>query len=331
MINPSNILKIGVDFWASQVLLCAIELDIFTELSNGPLEINELQELFEINEDVVEDFFDSLVALGFLIKKDNEYTNSDDVDYYLDRNKDTYLGSVLGLKQYDMWGNLLKYLKGDYNYLNNQERGEFYKNLYKSKESTEEYAKSMSTLNLGDHIAIADKIDCSDYDTVVDLGCAEGGLLVQLMQKNKHIKGIGLDLPEIEEVCEKNIEKFSLHDRIKFLPLNFLTDDLPKADAYTLGHIIHALSIEDRFMLLKKVYDSLPEGGMIIIYEHIIDDERKQNAFSLLMSINMKLESGGVGSLTGRECCSLLKEVGFTDTQVIELVGPSYMITGKKL
>ena len=112
-------------------------------------------------------------------------------------------------------------------------------------------------------------------------------------------------------------------DRIRVLPGDFFADDLPKADVITMGNILHDWNLEKKKILINKAYDALPEGGVFIAIENLIDDARRENAFGLLMSLNMLIEFGDAFDYTGadfREWCS---EAGFKHFDIISLAGPT--------
>jgi hypothetical protein len=83
-------------------------------------------------------------------------------------------------------------------------------------------------------------------------------------------------------------------------------------------------------LLLEKAYEALPKDGALIIYEALIDDERRENAFGLLMSLNMLIETPGGFDYTGTDCRSWMSDVGFRETYVEHLVGPDFMVVGIK-
>jgi hypothetical protein len=65
-------------------------------------------------------------------------------------------------------------------------------------------------------------------------------------------------------------------------------------------------------MLIRKAYEALSDGGTLIVYEAIIDDERRQNAFGLLMSLNMLIETQDAFDYTGADCSGWMKKAGFS-------------------
>ncbi len=109
-----------------------------------------------------------------------------------------------------------------------------------------------------------------------------------------------------------------------------MIDPLPAADVIIMGHILHDWNLEEKRMLIDKAYKALPSGGAFIVFEAIIDDERRKNAFGLLMSLNMLLETRGGFDYTGADCCSWMKDAGFRQTGVEHLAGPDSMVVGIK-
>ena len=77
-------------------------------------------------------------------------------------------------------------------------------------------------------------------------------------------------------------------------------------------------------------FDAVPAGGALIVYESIIDDDRSKNAFGLMMSLNMLIETPGGFDYTGADCAGWMREAGFSSTRVEALVGPDSMVIGIK-
>ena len=121
-----------------------------------------------------------------------------------------------------------------------------------------------------------------------------------------------------------------LSERLSFHGGDFFADGLPAADVIIMGHILHDWSLERKRMLIRKAYAALPNGGALIVYESIIDDERCKNAFGLLMSLNMLIETREGFDFTGADCTAWFKEAGFSKTRIETLVGPDSMVVGIK-
>jgi hypothetical protein len=188
----------------------------------------------------------------------------------------------------------------------------------------------MSAVSGGAAQAIAAKFPWAGYGSVVDLGCAEGAVPVQIALAHEHITGGGFDLPVLEPIFDSHVASFGLADRLSFTGGDFFTDSLPRADVLVMGHILHDWGLDEKRELLARAYEALPDGGALIVYEAIIDDERRSNAFGLLMSLNMLIETPGRFDYTGADARGWMQEAGFRESYVEHLVGPDSMVVGIK-
>jgi O-methyltransferase domain len=117
---------------------------------------------------------------------------------------------------------------------------------------------------------------------------------------------------------------------VGFAPVDLLQAPLPAADVITMGHVLHDWDLETKRMLIGKAYDALPDGGALVVYESMIDDDRSQDIFGLLMSLNMLIETDGGFDYTAADCRGWLTDAGFSRTSAEQLVGPDSMVVGIK-
>lgn len=171
------------------------------------------------------------------------------------------------------------------------------------------FLQAMTGLSMGAAMTIARKFPWNDYRTFVDIGTAQGGLPVQVALTHAHLSGGGFDLPVVGPIFEEYVRSHSLADRLQFYSGSFFADTLPMADVLIMGHILHDWNLDEKRMLLAKAYEALPQGGALIVFESIIDDDRRRNAFGLLMSLNMLIETPGGFDYTGADCASWMREV----------------------
>lgn len=333
-VTPERIMQLGLGFLASKTLLSAVELGLFTELSNGPLTADELRSRLKLHPRSALDFFDALVALGMLDRQDGLYRNSPEASQFLVRNKLGYIGGLLEManeRLYPFWGSLTEGLRTGLpqNEVKSGGTGLF-ETIYGDPDRLRLFLGAMTGLSMGASKAIAEKFTWQNYKTVIDVGGAQGGLLVQLCLTHPHLTGANFDLPVVGPIFKEYVATNGLSDRLKFIEGNFFADKLPTADVLTMGHILHDWNLEEKHALLKKAYDALPDGGALIIFEALIDDERRQNAFGLLMSLNMLIETPGGFDYTGKDCSQWMRETGFRETRVEHLIGPDSMVIGIK-
>jgi hypothetical protein len=177
---------------------------------------------------------------------------------------------------------------------------------------------------------IAKKAPWEKYRTFANVGTAQGELTVLIALANPHLRGFGFDLPEVGPIFEEYVEQNRLNGRLRFHARSFFTDPLPHEDVITLDHILHDWNLDEKKMPLRKAHDAFNPGGAVVIYESIIDDDRSQNAFGLLLSLNRLIESSGGFDYTGKDCIGWMKEVGFREAQVEHLLGPESIMMGIK-
>jgi len=333
-VSPEKILQTGLAFWASKTLLSAVEMEVFTKLAAQPQKLESLQAKLGLHPRSARDFFDALVALGFLERNDGVYRNTPETDLFLDKKKPSYIGGILEManrRLFGYWNNLTEALRTGTPQNEVKQGGEpLFTALYANPAALKEFLAAMTGISRGANLGIAQKFPWKNYKSTADVGTAQGDLLVQVLLANPHMKGTGFDLPQVEPIFKEYAAHAGVSDRAVFVPGDFFREDFPKADVIMMGHILHDWGLEDKRMLIQKAYNAIPAGGALIVYESIIDDDRSKNAFGLLMSLNMLIETPHGFDYTGSDCMTWMREAGFRETRVEHLVGPDSMVIGIK-
>ena len=332
--TPDAILQTGLAFWPAKTLLSAIELGVFTELASGAQTLEGLRTRLGLHPRSARDFFDTLVALGFLSRLDGRYANTAETDLFLDRGKPSYIGGILEManaRLYRFWGDLTEGLKTGLpqNEIKHGMLGLF-EGLYAEPARLKQFLEAMTGLSRGANLTIARNFPWASYRTYVDVGTAQGDLAAQIALANPHLTGQGFDLEAVGPIFTEYVDGLGLSGRLTFASGSFFTDPLPKADVVLMGHILHDWDLSEKKMLIVKAYEALPTGGALVVYESIIDNDRSKNAFGLMMSLNMLVETPGGFDYTGADCEGWMKDAGFTSTRTEPLVGPDSMVVGIK-
>ncbi|MBL9155306.1 MAG: methyltransferase [Verrucomicrobiales bacterium] len=332
--QPDRIFQTGMAFWPSKILLSAVEMEIFTDLARHPGDLATLTGRLGLHPRGARDFLDALVALGFL-SRDGQgiYGNTPETDLFLDKRKPSYIGGILEManhRLYPFWGALTTALRTGEPQNEARTGEDMFAKLYADPARLREFLRAMSGVSRGANLAIARQFPWGGYRTYVDAGTAQGDLAVQIALANPHLTGIGFDLPEVGPIFEDYVAENGLTDRLSFTGGSFFTDPLPEADVILYGHILHDWDLDQKKHLLRAAWQALPAGGAVVVYDSIIDDDRSVNAFGLMMSLNMLVETSGGFDYTGADCQEWMREAGFRDTRVEHLVGPDSMVVGIK-
>ncbi|MDZ4824863.1 MAG: methyltransferase [Actinomycetota bacterium] len=181
----------------------------------------------------------------------------------------------------------------------------------------------MQGIQTGPFMALVEAIDLSSAKVLCDVGGANGIFSAIAVQHYPELRAISFDLPPVVPVAERNLKTLGVDDRVTVVAGDFFTDDLPTADVITMGNILHDWDEGEKRMLIGKAYAALPEGGRFIAIENVIDNDRRANAFGLLMSLNMLIETPGGFDYTASQFDAWCRAAGFTRTEVVPLAGPT--------
>ena len=329
--DPSHIMQVGMGFMASKVLLSAVELGLFTQLGEDSMTGAEIARALELDDRAVPDFPDALVAIGLLDREgdgaDARYRNTEATVAFLDRTSPTYVGGILEManaRLYPFWGDLTEALRTGEPQNEVKHAGKsMFDELYSDPARLEQFMNAMSGISMGAFHALAEAFDFSGYETVCDVGGATGQLSIVVASRHPHLRCTTFDLPVVKPIAERTIEQAGVSDRVTAVAGDFFSDPLPRADVITMGLILHDWNLERKMQLIRAAYDALPAGGAFIVVENIIDDARRQNAFGLLMSLNMLIEFGDAFDFTGADLAGWCEEVGFERVEVVPLAGPA--------
>ncbi len=324
-------MEVGLGFMKSKVLLTATNLGLFTFLAKGEKPGKEIASELGLHERGLYDFLDTLVALGFLdragIRDTSVYRNTPETDLFLDENKPSYIGGILKMannRLFRFWADLeegLKTGKPQNEVKTGQEA--VFEMLYSDPDRLREFVMAMGGIQLGNFAKFASDFDFSSYNTLCDVGGSGGHLSMQVALKNPHLKCTSFDLPAVRPIAADLIQSAGVADRVTLAEGDFFKDPLPNADVITMGNILHDWGTADKKMLIRKAFDALPEGGSFVVIENIIDNDRRQNAFGMLMSLNMLIETDEGYDFSGADFDAMTKEAGFKETRVMPLTGPA--------
>jgi SAM-dependent methyltransferase len=330
-LDPSKIMQTGLGFWASKTLLSAVELGLFTELARQPMTGKQIEAKLGLHPRGTYDFLDALLALGFLRRDGNGpdavYRNTDETQVFLDRNSARYIGGMLEManaRLYGYWGDLTEGLRTGKPQNEVKHVGKpIFEALYANPVELEGFMNAMTGISMGNFHVFAQKFDFSPYETMCDVGGATAQLSITVARHQPHLKFVSFDLPPVAAIAQKSIDAAGLSERIQTVEGDFFAGPLPKADLITMAQVLHDWNLERKLHLIRSAYDALPPGGAFVVIENLIDDARRENAFGLLMSLNMLIELGEAFDYSGTDFGKWCREVGFERTEVLHLAGPS--------
>lgn len=325
-ITPEPIMKIIHGMWIFRSLCVAVDLEIFTKIANGKKNIKEIAEDLDLEERPIERLLNACVAFEFLIKEGESYKNSEIAEKFLVKGKPFYYGDmVVMFCMKDSLKNLKESIE-----LNAPVTESLDKKM-EDKKHAEIFTKAMHNNAMAPAGVLAEKFDFSEFSNLLDVGGGSGAFSIVLTKANPNLKASVFDLPNTCSVAEKYIQESGVEDRVSCFEGDFFKDELPKGnDIILLSQIMHSWSIEENKNILKKIYESLPEGGVLVINEFLLNDDKTGPLFSALFALNMLVGSEGGNAYTEREIKEWLSDAGFEYQETVKLGGPVSAIVSRK-
>jgi hypothetical protein len=245
----------------SKLMLVGIELKIFNILSE-PMSHADVAKIIGTHQRNTRVYLDSLASIDLLIKKDGLYRNSPVAQAFLVDDSPTYLGRVLTwLTPDDQFLQNLPKLVKEGPPLAPKEPSFSDEMLIKGVEVIADVEKvnyCKEAVNI-----LLDLPEFSSFQKMLDLGGGPGLIGMAIVDAHPSMKGIIFDLPPVIEEAKKFIKEYEMEDRMTVLSGDLNKDSI--GDGYDLVWASAVFQFAaDIDMVVKKVYDSLKSGGVLV-------------------------------------------------------------------
>jgi len=362
-ISPEPIFQMATSYWVSKTLMTAVEMDLFTKLKNTSrkLSLEELQSLMQLESRPADIFATALASIGLLkvekrgtdtisktehtAEDDRLFSNSELADTFLVKEQDSYMGDIIAMfdkRLYKAWDKLIESLRTNKPIPLNE--GGDAESLFRKTiadhnqpppsdviQQIQSFTNAMYGISVGPALALSRAIDFSKHNRMMDIGGGSGVYAIEVVKAHHNMSAIVIDLEPVCQIANQYIKKFGLENRIKTKSLDIFNQDLPNdCDVAFLSFILHDYNELKNRSLVKKIFDSLPDGGIIIISEWLLNDEKTGPISSALMGLNMMIETEGGRGYTFVEISKMLKDTGFIDIRKHTLAGPASIMVAQK-
>ncbi len=316
-------------FKQSGTLLAAIELDLFSKVSQGAHTIAELGEALALPPSVADKLVTACAALGLLEKRENAYYNSAEADRYLVRGSPRFYGDFLlfqARSEYDTWKDMTAALR----------RPVSPTSLYHTMMQDPEIARGITVAGYNSSIAagrkLAREFDFSSYSLFLDLGGGSGCYSIPACESHPGLRAIVFDFPNVIAVAEEFIAKAGLSDRITTRAGDFTVDELPRgADLVGVIGNLHAYSRDETESVIQRAFQAVEPGGSLIIIDYMLDNDRTGPLEAALRHFESAAYASKGWVKTPAEIAGFMKRAGAADIQAKDFIpGSLGMVTGKR-
>lgn len=298
-------------------MFVAVSMGVFDRLHEEAATAAQMARHLGAEESATARLLDACAALGFLSKNEAVYANQPVAETYLCRASPHSLYGYICYSDealYPMWGNLADAVReGAPRWLQTFGLdGPIFSSFFRTEQSMRDFARGMHGFGMLTSPKVASAFDLSRFRHMADLGGATGHLAIAACEMYPELRATVFDLPQVTKLAREQVELSASRDRIEIVAGDFFTDELPAADLFALGRILHDWSDDKIDLLLRKILAALPAGGGLLLAEKLLNEDGVGPVHANMQSLNMLVVTEGRERTLG-EYTRLLRSAGFAE------------------
>ncbi|MFP3989667.1 methyltransferase [Streptomyces sp. E11-3] len=329
-VTPEQIID---DLWApraTQVLLTAVELDLFSHLAAGARTAEQTAAAAGTAPRGTRHVLDALTALGYLEKRDGGYELTLASRRYLVRDSPGYLGDMCHETRalWQQWPHLTEVVR----------TGEPTARWEEEATGREQFPALVSAWFPLSFAAARAAVAALPEDTragihrILDVAAGSGAWSIAFALDLPQARVTTIDHPEVTDVTRSFTERYGVAERYRHIGGNIRTTEFGTGyDLVTLGYIVHTEGPHWGPELIRKAYAALRPGGTLLIADMIPDNSRTGPHIPLTFAAtDLLLFTQDGDTYTQREYEAWLTEAGFHTVTTHDILAPSPLITATR-
>jgi acetylserotonin N-methyltransferase len=300
-------------------MFAAVSLGIFDRLHQGPASAEVLAQELALHTGALERLLNGCAALGLIQKENGRYANQPVAEHYLcSGSPDTLSGYIRYSDRalFPMWSNLADAVReGTPRWKQTMGvEGAIFSGFYRDEAAMRDFLRGMHGFGMLTSPAVVAAFDLSRFRRMVDLGGGTGHLAIAACRRYPQLHAVVFDLPRVTAMARETIAQTGVADRIVTHDGDFFSDELPAADLYSAGRILHDWDDEKVALLLRAAIQRLPHGGALLVAEKLLNEDGVGPLAANMQSLNMLVVTEGRERRLG-EYARLLTDAGFADVE----------------
>ena len=317
--NVPELLRISGGYWHSCTIHAGVKLDVFSVLAGTPRTAQELAHHLQADTRSLEMLLNALTAMALLEKREEHFLTTTFSATHLNRDSPDYIGHII-LHHHNLvegWGKLDQAV---------QQGGPVRSRSTQDPDGSERENFLMGMFNLASMLAphIAANVDLQGRRRLLDLGGGPGTYAIHFCKYNPDLSAVIYDLPTTRPFAEQTVQRSALGDRIVFHGRNILHDPIVAAFGVVwVSHLLHAHGPEACETIIAKAAAALHPGGLLLIQEFLLDDNRVAPLQPALFSLNMLIGTPSGQSYSQGEVAHMLAAAGMVDIRRLPIKLPN--------
>jgi acetylserotonin N-methyltransferase len=317
--DPAPVIDLIQAFRRSKTMFTAASMGIFDLLYEAPAAAAAVAARLAANPDATERLLDACAALGLLRKREGVYENDPVADTWLRAaSPHTLYGYVRYSDEalYPMWNHLADAVREGTPRWHQTFglAGPIFSAFFRTDEAMRDFLRGMHGFGMLTSPQVVAAFDLSRFHRIVDLGSATGHLVIAACERYPELRGAVFDLPRVTAMAQEEVARSSARDRIEVLAGDFFEDELPPADLYSVGQVLHDWDEAQIARLLRRIFNRLPPGGGLLVAEKLLAEDGVGPIPANMQSLGMLICTEGKERSLG-EYTRVLQHAGFTQVQ----------------
>jgi hypothetical protein len=320
MPDPTPLTDLAISYWRSAALLAANRLGVFQVIGEKSCSVEAVTRGCNAEPEAMGRLLRALCSLGMLVKQGDSFANSPLAREYLVPGRRSYLGEGLKYLEnvFSAWGGLADAVR------TGQPAMDPARQLGGDQEQTRSFVRAMHNRALAIAPQVAEKIDLSGKQRLLDIGGGPGTYSLLLCKRFPGLTAEVLDLPAVTRVASEIVREWQMEGRVALRPGNYMTDRFGNGyDAALLSGILHRETPETCRDLIRRAAGALSPGGVCIAVDVFLNERKDGPEFAALFALNMMLTSEHGSAHSWAEAADWLKEAGLENITVRHLAPPS--------
>jgi acetylserotonin N-methyltransferase len=312
--DPAPVIDLIEAFRRSKTMFAAVSLGVF---DRTPATAPALAAALGAHTQALTQLLDACAALGLLTKQDGVYANTPVADTYLTAASPQTLRGYIRYSDealYPMWAHLDDAVReGSHRWRQTFGLdGALFGHFFRTEDAMRDFLLGMHGFGMLTSPSVFAAFDLGGFRKLVDLGGATGHLTIAACERYPNLRGVVFEPPAVVPAAREHVARSTASNSIEVVAGDFFEDELPEADLFALGQVLHDWSEDKIARLLRRVYDRLPPGGGLLIAERLLQEDGAGPVPATLQSLNMLICTEG-RERTPSEYQTLLRAAGFRE------------------
>jgi precorrin-6B methylase 2 len=328
-----DISAITYGFMASKALFAALDFDVFTHIDRGADSVTGLAAQTGVSANLMLTLLTALKSLGLIVEREGQFVNAPATARFLVAGSPgdfrDYVRLVNGAFGYESFRHLTAALRGQRIF---PDKGFYEGMIYSADLGGEAFSSAQHSGSLGPARLMAKRVSLGDRKRLLDVGGGSGAYTLAFCKANPQLRATILDFPQTVETAKRYAREAGVTDRVAHLPGNaIVTEWPPDHDVVLMSYVWSAVGSGDVAVLIKRAFDALPPGGLVLIHDFMVDNAYEQPQFAAWYLLGSIFDNPSAVCLTPDFVEHTLRQAGFKDeTTEVMLPGITMLTKARK-